>query len=167
MEKAAKKDATASFFGDDQSFFAYTSTQSPTQGIPICVANWKIRTPYALQASLQIYGRRMRTYILCRLRHRIGRIGLLPQPNKGHAKWRALCLAGVAGFGPTNARVKVWCLTAWLYPKIFLCRKFFLSKTERRYYSIIFCPCQVKNSSFENIFPFCVILSVLFLCRAT
>ncbi len=28
-------------------------------------------------------------------------------------------LAGVAGFGPTNARVKVWCLTAWLYPNIF------------------------------------------------
>ena len=25
-------------------------------------------------------------------------------------------MAGVAGFGPTNARVKVWCLTAWLYP---------------------------------------------------
>ena len=30
-----------------------------------------------------------------------------------------LLLAGVAGFGPTNARVKVWCLTAWLYPIIF------------------------------------------------
>ena len=29
-------------------------------------------------------------------------------------------LAGVAGFGPTNARVKVWCLTAWLYPNISL-----------------------------------------------
>ena len=28
-----------------------------------------------------------------------------------------LCvLAGVAGFGPTNAGVKVLCLTAWLYP---------------------------------------------------
>ena len=26
-------------------------------------------------------------------------------------------LAGVAGFGPTSARVKVWCLTAWLHPK--------------------------------------------------
>ena len=25
-------------------------------------------------------------------------------------------MAGVAGFGPTNARVKVWCLTAWLHP---------------------------------------------------
>ena len=27
-------------------------------------------------------------------------------------------LAGVAGFEPTNDRVKVYCLTAWLYPKI-------------------------------------------------
>ena len=25
-------------------------------------------------------------------------------------------MAGVAGFGPTNAGVKVPCLTAWLYP---------------------------------------------------
>ena len=37
----------------------------------------KIRTPCALQASLQIFGRRMRIYIP-RLRG-IGRIGLLPQ----------------------------------------------------------------------------------------
>ncbi len=29
-------------------------------------------------------------------------------------------LIGVAGFEPTNARVKVWCLTAWLYPIIYL-----------------------------------------------
>ena len=27
-------------------------------------------------------------------------------------------VAGVAGFGPTNTRVKVWCLTAWLQPNI-------------------------------------------------
>ena len=27
-------------------------------------------------------------------------------------------MAGVAGFGPTDARVKVWCLTAWLHPNI-------------------------------------------------
>ena len=25
-------------------------------------------------------------------------------------------LAGIAGFEPTNATVKVWCLTAWRYP---------------------------------------------------
>ena len=25
-------------------------------------------------------------------------------------------MAGVAGFGPTNTRVKVWCLTAWRHP---------------------------------------------------
>ena len=28
-------------------------------------------------------------------------------------------LAGLAGFEPTNARVKVWCLTAWRQPNIF------------------------------------------------
>ena len=27
-------------------------------------------------------------------------------------------LAGVAGFEPTNTRVKVWCLTAWRHPYI-------------------------------------------------
>ena len=27
-------------------------------------------------------------------------------------------MAGIAGFEPTNTRVKVWCLTAWRYPKI-------------------------------------------------
>ena len=27
-------------------------------------------------------------------------------------------LAGMAGFEPTNARVKVWCLTAWRHPNI-------------------------------------------------
>ena len=31
---------------------------------------------------------------------------------------QTLMMAGVAGFGPTNARVKVWCLTAWLHPNI-------------------------------------------------
>ena len=27
-------------------------------------------------------------------------------------------LAGMAGFEPTNARVKVWCLTAWRHPNM-------------------------------------------------
>ena len=27
-------------------------------------------------------------------------------------------MAGIAGFEPTNATVKVWCLTAWRYPNI-------------------------------------------------
>ena len=27
-------------------------------------------------------------------------------------------LAGVAGIGPAHVRVKVWCLTSWLHPKI-------------------------------------------------
>ena len=55
-----------------------------------------IRSPCALQASLQIFGRRMRTYILCRVRHRIGRIGLLPQPTQKPPDWVAFVLAGVA-----------------------------------------------------------------------
>ena len=31
----------------------------------------------------------------------------------------SFCLAGVAGFEPTNARIKIVCLTAWRYPNIF------------------------------------------------
>ncbi len=27
-------------------------------------------------------------------------------------------MAGIAGFEPTNATVKVWCLTAWRYPYV-------------------------------------------------
>ncbi len=33
-------------------------------------------------------------------------------------------MAGVAGFEPTNARVKVWCLTAWRHPSILLSQDF-------------------------------------------
>ena len=33
-------------------------------------------------------------------------------------------MAGVAGFEPTNARVKVSCLTAWRHPNIMLKRQF-------------------------------------------
>ena len=77
----------------------------------LCV---KIRSPCALQASLQIFGRRMRTYIP-RLRRGIGS-KVLPQPTQKAPTGVPFVLAGVAGFGPTNARVKVWCLTAWLYP---------------------------------------------------
>ena len=40
--------------------------------------------------------------------------------NAERHKCHSAFLAGVAGFGPTNARVKVWCLTAWLYPNILL-----------------------------------------------
>ena len=28
-------------------------------------------------------------------------------------------LAGMAGFEPTDARVKVWCLTAWRHPNVY------------------------------------------------
>ena len=36
--------------------------------------------------------------------------------EKSTCRGKCFFLAGVAGFGPTNARVKVWCLTAWLHP---------------------------------------------------
>ena len=49
---------------------------------------------------------------------------------------QTLIMAGVAGFGPTNARVKVWCLTAWLYPIIF----------QRSNYTISLPTCQVFSS---------------------
>ena len=31
---------------------------------------------------------------------------------------QTLIMAGMAGFEPTDARVKVWCLTAWRHPNI-------------------------------------------------
>ena len=41
----------------------------------------------------------------------------LPPVKTQRTPHGVLCvLAGVAGFGPTNAGVKVLCLTAWLYP---------------------------------------------------
>ena len=33
---------------------------------------------------------------------------------------RSYLMAGITGIEPVNARIKIWCLTAWLYPKIFL-----------------------------------------------
>ncbi len=29
-------------------------------------------------------------------------------------------MAGVAGFEPTNARIKIWCLTTWRYPNVYV-----------------------------------------------
>ncbi len=52
-------------------------------------------------------------------------------------KCHSAFLAGVAGFGPTNARVKVWCLTAWLYPNIIII------SFQRSNYTISFTICQV------------------------
>ncbi len=38
------------------------------------------------------------------------------------------CLAGVAGFEPTHAGVRIQSLTAWLHPKvILLCNKIFIN----------------------------------------
>ena len=36
--------------------------------------------------------------------------------NFATSAYYILLLAGIAGFEPTNARVKVWCLTTWRYP---------------------------------------------------
>ena len=63
---------------------------------------------------------------------------------------QTLIMAGVAGFGPTNARVKVWCLTAWLYPKIFNFCPFF---SERSYYIIFFPYCQELYFIFVFFLP--------------
>ena len=42
-----------------------------------------------------------------------------PSQTKGVARMGyPFCLAGMAGFEPTNTRVKVWCLTAWRHPNI-------------------------------------------------
>ena len=46
-------------------------------------------------------------------------------------------LAGVAGFEPTHARVKVWCLTAWLHPLasiILSCFETFVNKNHQIFY---------------------------------
>ena len=44
-------------------------------------------------------------------------------------------MAGMAGFEPTNARVKVWCLTAWRHPNAFEMRP---GIGHTAYYSIAF-----------------------------
>ena len=47
------------------------------------------------------------------------RFAALPSlPTKKPPVWVAFLLAGMAGFEPTNTRVKVWCLTAWRHPYI-------------------------------------------------
>ena len=72
----------------------------------------KIRAPCALQASLQIFGRRMRTDAAFAARF----ASSPPQPTEKPPLRVAFLLAGMAGFGPTNAGVKVPCLTAWRHP---------------------------------------------------
>ncbi len=51
-----------------------------------------------------------------------------PSQNKGIRRM-PLVLAGVAGFGPTSARVKVWCLTAWLHPNLWICTRIVYHKS--------------------------------------
>ena len=45
---------------------------------------------------------------------------------------QTLIMAGMAGFEPTTARVKVWCLTAWRHPTIFV----------PKYYTTVWPVCQ-------------------------
>ena len=85
-----------------------------------------VRAPRRLSAQT-------RTYILCRTRHRIGRIQCYPSNTEGTPCGVPSVLAGVAGFGPTNARVKVWCLTAWLHPNVW---------NQLHYYIILLIGCQ-------------------------
>ena len=49
--------------------------------------------------------------------------------NKKASTMSMLFLAGRAGFEPTSARVKVWCLTAWLHPNIYCAMLLYLNKT--------------------------------------
>ena len=53
-------------------------------------------------------------------------------------------MAGMAGFEPTNARVKVWCLTAWRHPN--LCPGF----GHTGYYSTSLSKMQEENYEFPE-----------------
>ncbi len=63
---------------------------------------------------------------------RLGRMGDYPSQQKRHADGVPFLLAGMAGFEPTTARVKVWCLTAWRHPIIFV----------PKYYTTVWPVCQ-------------------------
>ena len=72
----------------------------PIAGYSNPQADSKIRAPCALQASLQIFGRRMRTYIP---RPRgIGSSPRLPQPTQRARHRRALCVVRVGRFATTE-----------------------------------------------------------------
>ena len=50
-----------------------------------------------------------------------GRLEELPQPTQKARRTRAFCVGWGSWIRTSeNARVKVWCLTAWLYPNIFM-----------------------------------------------
>ena len=76
-----------------------------------------------------------------------------------HLGFRPLNLAGPAGFEPTNARIKTWCLTTWRRPNnsihsgISSCRKFYCKLPNLNYCRLdceihpVFRPADVQNRS--------------------
>ena len=66
----------------------------------------------ASQAGVALRGECEPKHLLCKC----SAVFIPPQPTQKADESPPFVLAGVAGFGPTNARVKVWCLTAWLHP---------------------------------------------------
>ena len=78
----------------------------------------------------------LRRFALCRLCQ-----------QKKPPVWVAFLLAGMAGFEPTNTRVKVWCLTAWRHPYIGLFWKALLLYHAKPRVSSAF---QRKRCSFGN-----------------
>ena len=120
-----------------------------------------IRTPCALQASLQIYGRRMRTSA-CAL-HKPGRISAIPAKTKG-TRVGAYCLGWDSWIRTSeNARVKVWCLTAWLYPNIFMRQLLYhkLALMSRRIFAIF-----GSAGDFSSLSSFCLKKIFLFTQKA-
>ena len=75
----------------------------------------------------------------------ISRFLVFPRPD---LNWLVI-MAGVAGFGPTSARVKVWCLTAWLHPNM-------LFHTQIVYHKMA-----VLSRVFYAFFGFCIAVSIL------
>ena len=84
----------------------------------------KFRSPCAWWMSRcasrsPISGRRKRTSILRLWRRTVPKS--YPSQHKGLTDWWALCVGWGSWIRTSeNARVKVWCLTAWLYPNIWL-----------------------------------------------
>ena len=70
--------------------------------------------------------------------------------------WASESLAGVAGFEPTNARIKIWCLTAWRYPypaqSIISLHKTFCNKINRFFANNLFALQIPIKSSFFGLY---------------
>ena len=85
---------TSPYMSDAREFHPF-GLRASDFGLRNCGAPGGIRTPGLLIRSQTLYPAELRA-------HKI--------------------VAGVAGFEPTHARVKVWCLTAWRHPKVWLRR---------------------------------------------